>query len=288
MLEITRRGLFWTPVYDGEPPPPVVDTISPEDASQRDCVVVLFASLKRHTFRPMADDDSAPFYLLLHTDHSIRLFPLPPAEAGELRGLMRDLVGRDEFDEKEYVSTVMGEREARRRVKVLATLAALNPNGEWIIDDNAELIKVMARLTASDGPQSIYDMERVYHSCRLNGAVTSEVISHLRHRWNEAKDETVRKKILDVVDRIFEPTIMRHGSPNFSTLSGWVKRLSQRVDVYTSPISSKVISSLEEKIGVFEKQAVMGIPINQFDDHFERLDDLEELRGRSSVRAQHL
>jgi hypothetical protein len=278
LLEITRRGLFWTPVYDGVPPPPLTHTMTPEDASQRDCVIVLFAQLKRHTFRAMGPAPTSPRYLLLHTDHSIRLFPLPPAEAEQLALLLEDLTGRAQFDERAYIDEIVAERIARRRVKVLANLTALNPGGEWIIDNNSELMKVMGRLTNSARPQSMYDIERVYHSCRLNAEVTKEAIIHLRHRWNEAKDESVRKKVLMVVDRLMDRAVMRHGSPNFSTLTGWVRRLGERIDPYTSPDSTNILRSLVERIEEFKTQAVTGIPLNQFEDHFERLGDLQQLR----------
>jgi hypothetical protein len=57
----------------------------------------------------------------------------------------------------------------------------LQEENPWI-ENSADLVLVIEALTAENQPQRIVDMERLFHSCRMEREVTKEAMLLLRVR----------------------------------------------------------------------------------------------------------
>lgn len=57
----------------------------------------------------------------------------------------------------------------------------LQEKSPWI-DNPRALDKIIIRLTSEYKPQSMEDLERLYHSCRLEREVTKEALLYLKVR----------------------------------------------------------------------------------------------------------
>lgn len=66
--------------------------------------------------------------------------------------------------------------DATRQLALRKLLEEHNP---WIANPT-ELDKIVIALTRENKPQKIQDMERLYHSCRLEREVTKETIIFLK------------------------------------------------------------------------------------------------------------
>jgi hypothetical protein len=272
VLAMTKRALFWVPAAaSAAAGAPVFNALdfNQDDTSR---MQILLSDVERWSFGKIS---KGVHYLLLHTDAAFKFFPFYDGEVQELGALLADLTGKPQFDEKAFIQKVISEELVSKRVGILQALSAANPDDEWVIRDNRELLIVLSKLTAGGNkPQTLFDLERLYHSCRLNKEVTKEAFVHLRHRWNEAKDEIVRKKVLAVVDRLLDPAVTVVGDVNFATISGWIRRVSEMLDPYTSSESVKILKNLTRRIEAFKKQPITGIPDTKIAEFFDEIADL--------------
>lgn len=279
VLAITKRALFWVPSTSAAAAAAGTPVLNALEFNQDDTsrMQILLSDVERWSFGKIA---KGVHYLLVHTDAAFKFFPFYDGEIQELGMLLADLTGKPQFDEKAFIQKVISEELVSKRVGILQALSAANPNDEWVIRDNRELLSVLSKLTAGGNkPQTLFDLERLYHSCRLNKEVTKEAFVHLRHRWNEAKDEIVRKKVLAVVDRLLDPAVTVVGDVNFSTISGWIRRVSEMLDPYTSSESVKILKTLTRRIEAFKKQPITGIPDTKIAEFFDDITDLATFQG---------
>lgn len=276
-LAMTRRCMFWIPPAadlgrGGLAPRPVFNSID-MDENDDSKMKIPYVDVDRWCFGRIG---GGAHYLLVHVgDLAFKFFPFYDGEVQEMTGALADLTGQPHFDEKAYVQRIVAEELAALRVTALVNLTNLNPNEEWIIRNNADLISVLQKMLTGSKPQSLYDLERLYHSCRLNHEVTKEAIVHIRHHWNDAKDEMTRKKILNVVDRLLDQSVMVVGNENFSTMSGWIRRVADHLDPYTNPESVAILEVLKTRIEDFKKSSITAIPRTRVVEFFDMIPELE-------------
>jgi hypothetical protein len=183
---------------------------------------------------PLRRDETATikaYYISLYTrDANYKFYPFYESDMNKLMEIVSSATGLTSFKEGQYVRYTVAKRLTITRNHVLTALIKTRAR-PWI-DHSAELIRVLRRLTQEHEPQAIYDLERLYHSCRLESEVTKETLTHMRVLWHNSPSETVRLKILTIVERILDRSIMREGDPNFIILYKWLGHLEETVSPY--------------------------------------------------------
>ncbi|KNE63726.1 hypothetical protein AMAG_08813 [Allomyces macrogynus ATCC 38327] len=144
--------------------------------------------------------------------------------------------------------------------------------GPWI-DHSADLIKVLRKLTQEREPQALYDLELLYHSCRIEAEVTKETLHHLRVLWHQSQSETVRLKVLAILDRLLDRSVMREGDPNFTVLYKWLRHLEETVSPYKSAESLKIILVLLRRAKAIQTDPLT--PIAQIQASFDCLPEYD-------------
>ncbi|RKO87693.1 hypothetical protein BDK51DRAFT_42346 [Blyttiomyces helicus] len=138
--------------------------------------------------------------------------------------------------------------EASRRRALDRLSEEKNP---WI-EESSELARTLEALTAEHAPQRIMDMERLFHSCRNEIEVTKETVLGLRvgspanrsKIWFTTQSTQVKLKVLSVMDRILDKSVMRQGDSTFTATIRWLKGLEDTVSPYKNPEALKLIISL--------------------------------------------
>ena len=132
----------------------------------------------------------------------------------------------------------MYKLEATRHEALAVLLRQENP---WI-DNPTSLSTILSALTVEHAPQKILDMERVYHSCRLEKEVTKETLMILKKIWYNSLSEAVKMKVLSVLDRLLDPMVMRPGESSFEQTYVWLAHLEETLNPYKRyPLSNTLI-----------------------------------------------
>ncbi|KAI9189819.1 hypothetical protein H9P43_001252 [Blastocladiella emersonii ATCC 22665] len=186
------------------------------------------------------------FYLNICTaEQTFRFYPFYEHEIYRVVEMVTNATGLTPFKEAQFVKYTVAKRLQITRHRILEHLVG-NLDHPWI-DHSAELIRVLRKLTQEREPQTLFDVERLYHSCRQEVEVTKETLHHLRLIWHNSQSEGVRMKVLALVDRLLDRSIMREGDPNFTTLYRWLRHLEETVSPYKSAESLKIILVLLQR-----------------------------------------
>lgn len=118
------------------------------------------------------------FYMSIVTNNEVyKLYPFFENEIQTIITIFTNLTGLEPFRDVDYIKNILVKRLEFTRRHVLRELLKLsNP---WI-QHSAELGGIMGSLTSMNQPQRIWDMERLFHSCRLEQEVTKEAINVLK------------------------------------------------------------------------------------------------------------
>ncbi|KAG9391643.1 hypothetical protein J8273_6408 [Carpediemonas membranifera] len=212
-----------------------------------------------------------PCYVSLFTEDSVfRLFPFHTEEAQGIVDLLTQLSGQPPFTEKAFVTLQMDRNIGRRRIEVNQTLAMYR--APWITHTK-DLSSVLQNLTSGQRHQEMSDMERLYHSCRLNESVTKETITQLRRLWRKAQTEPARLKILSIANRLLDRSILRQGDQTFDAFTVWLGSLEGSLDPYKSPQSVRIVHELLKQATRLRSQLMAPISAGEFGELF---DDVEE------------
>ena len=118
------------------------------------------------------------YYLGVFTkDEVFRFFPFNEDEGQALKTILIKLTGRNTFLEADFVKDVLSKQLIVHRYEVLKVL--LLEEAPWV-DNSADLSELIASLTSEHYAQDMIDMERLFHSCRMESEVTKEVLSILK------------------------------------------------------------------------------------------------------------
>jgi hypothetical protein len=146
---------------------------------------------------PTDDDEGVStkdtyFFMFSYCDETFKFYPLGMSEVKGLTKVMRKATGSEPIQELEYVKGALGKHlEKRRNALLLQLLAETDP---WI-RSSVTLSKLIKSLTTEHQPQRLIDMERLFHSCRLEQEVTIEATSLLKNMWNDIKSDHTRIKV---------------------------------------------------------------------------------------------
>ncbi|KAJ3337081.1 hypothetical protein HDU93_001654 [Gonapodya sp. JEL0774] len=212
-------------------------------------------------------------HLALFTRREVfRFYPFSADEKDKLIGIIGGLIGCGPVGEKEYVKGILSKKLETLRRQVLHRILTSSVTQPWI-DTSADLVRVMKDLTSENRPQSIFEMERLFHSCRLEPEVTKETIYNLRRIWHNTRSEQVRIKALSIADRILDKVVMRSGDPNFSTMYKWLKHLEETVNPYKSPQSLLIIETLIRRAKYIQIEPLTPLANNAYPAMFDHWED---------------
>eukprot|EP00002_Diphylleia_rotans_P030628 TRINITY_DN6309_c0_g1_i7.p1 TRINITY_DN6309_c0_g1~~TRINITY_DN6309_c0_g1_i7.p1 ORF type:complete len:163 (-),score=39.92 TRINITY_DN6309_c0_g1_i7:207-695(-) len=157
----------------------------------------------------------------------------------------------------------------------------------WI-DHTDYLYEIIDNLIAEGKPQSIFDMERLFHSCRLNEEVTKETLTAIRRSWDDATNETVRIKILTVIDRLMDRAVLRMTDSSFAHLSAWLKTQERTLDPYKSSQSLSMLERIRHKEETIKLLGIAPVAQHQFGELFDMLDEFRSFQKQYAMNEEDL
>eukprot|EP01135_Chromosphaera_perkinsii_P006539 Nk52_evm11s539 gene=Nk52_evmTU11s539 len=217
-----------------------------------------------------AEKSPPVYYLTIVKEEAYKFFPFNEMEITRLIESIQTLIGIPPFAPADFVKKVIHSRLLKTRITVLRHLESLeNP---WI-EHTQQLKEVIKKLTKENIPHSIYDLERLYHSCRLQTEVAKEALHILRQHWKDAPSEQVRLKILIVLDRLLDKTVMHPRHENFNRFFRLLQQLERNLDPYKSCEALKCILKLLQRANELRNHGLSSLTQNQFPVLFENWDD---------------
>ncbi|KAJ3409834.1 hypothetical protein HDV05_004187 [Chytridiales sp. JEL 0842] len=221
------------------------------------------------------------FYLSVFTkDEVFKFYPFYDNEIHSMVTAFSAVSGLQPFKEELFVQSVLTKKLEFTRRRALSYI--LEEEEPWI-ENSADLAVVIDALTAENQPQRIVDIERLFHSCRLEREVTKEAMLLLRKAWHLAQSDQVKLKILSVVDRLLDKVIMRQEDPVFTTTFKWLKHLEETVNPYKNAEALKLIINLVRRAKLIQIEPLAPLVRNQchalfdnYDDHIFLLQFMEE------------
>jgi uncharacterized protein (DUF1697 family) len=117
----------------------------------------------------------------------------------------------------------------RDRRKILESL--LEEEEPWL-ESSSALQTCLTLLTDSKKPMNTELLERLFHSCRMEAAVTNECVIIIQELWVHASDDKTRTMLLHIIDRLIDPMIMQKNDPIFLLLNQWLRDQEPLVNPY--------------------------------------------------------
>ncbi|KAI8802510.1 hypothetical protein BJ742DRAFT_858356, partial [Cladochytrium replicatum] len=197
-----------------------------------------------------------------------------PFNEEEIRGMVRAVqavTGLNPFQSDEYVKSVLTKKMEYARRTILNTL--LKESGNPWIEHSGHLMRIIKSLTAEHSAQRLPDLERLYHSCRMEAEVTKEAVYQLRRIWHTTQSEETKLKVLSVFDRLLDKSVMREGDAVFMTAFRWLKLLEDTVSPYKSADALKIVVSLVKRAKTIQVEPLMSSAISQCYGQFDNWED---------------
>jgi hypothetical protein len=238
---------------------------------------------------------SKPFFLSIFAYNQVfKFFPFTQIEAQDLAQALTDLTGLQPFDPQDFVQYVVKKELTELRQKVLKDLlnessssssSSSSSAGPWI-NHTQPLHKIIHQLTDEQLPQNIVDMERLYHSCRLNPEVTAETLTVVKRLWANSKNkEIVRLKLLTIIERLMDRKVMKASDPTFVSLLSWLAHVETVLDPYKSRQAVRLITALRRKVSSPSLLFLSFPPSSPFFSSL--LSRLQRCCNNPSVRSRH-
>ncbi|KNC50953.1 uncharacterized protein AMSG_07205 [Thecamonas trahens ATCC 50062] len=229
-LLLTRSELAWTPtVY------------SPNDRRRVELLVPLrlnYTAVTKYTTGVLKLPST--FYLAVFTQNAVyKLYPFSLDEAAELVEGLAHFTGLAPFSHTEHIKMVLSRKLHEARDVILQELLA-EPESPWIILTPV-LHKVVRSLLSG---LNVYDMERLFHSCRLNREAAKETFNTLRKAWRDTSSDSVHLRILAVVDRLIDPAVMPPDSSLFRDVRKWLNTIQKRLDPFKHQQATEIVHKL--------------------------------------------
>ncbi|KAI8913207.1 hypothetical protein EDD86DRAFT_199944, partial [Gorgonomyces haynaldii] len=143
-----------------------------------------------------------------------------------------------------YIDAILTERLIGTRHQILEML--LKEENPWI-DTSASLTRTLWSMIHAQKEPSIEDLERLYHSCVREPQVGRETLNYLQSQWTEAEQETQKLRVLMIVDRLLNKTLMPKTDPLFMTTYEWLKYLEEAIRPFDSRRLLEVVTNLHQR-----------------------------------------
>jgi len=241
-------------------------TPSLQENTQKDpALAIQYERISQYTASTMHTDEGEVFYLSLYTQEVnsavYYLFPLMEREIHELEAMLQDITGKEALDEQTYTHHIMEQKLTAQRVHILRMLLQEKAQKIWI-DDMDTLTNVIKGLTSVTKQRTddsfLYELERLFHSCRLNDEVAVETITILKSMW-ENTPEAIHLKILTIVDRLLDRSLMHTDSPAFRVLIQWLDHVEKTLNPYKNSRTLDLIYELKARVQVVKKRTLVPV-----------------------------
>lgn len=215
--------------------------------------------------------EGAFFVSIEYCGQLYKLFPFSQHEARELGRMLAHLSGAELKTDSQYVRSVIEDKLERMRKQVFS--AFLEEESPWI-NHTQPLNSILNDLIKTSRSMRIIDMERLYHSCRLNKLVLKETVESLRSMWSddEISTDSARVRILTVLERLVDSNTMHSREKIFKDVQTWMKDLESDVDPYKNPTATKLLTELRSRLSSIKAQRLGAIHESQLHDLFADLD----------------
>ncbi|KAJ3219516.1 hypothetical protein HK099_004675, partial [Clydaea vesicula] len=199
------------------------------------------------------------YYLIVHHNSEVfKFYPFNFEEIKKIKEIFKYLTNTEPFTEENFIKEVLSQQLQSHRKKILTKLVA--EKDPWIFN-SYKLNEILDNLTQEHGKQNLFDLERLFHSCRLESEVLKESLPILKRIWSDTRSEEVRLKVLQVVDRLVDRVLMRQGDPVFETTFQWLRLLEETLDPYKSKQALPLIISIVNRAKIIQIEPLT--PLNQ-------------------------
>lgn len=197
------------------------------------------------------DEDLSPPTLSFH--------PLYEADVQQICSMLAQSHNLEPLAESLVVRHILATRlDSTRERCVLELMMKEQP----YIERYNDLKNVISNLTVTSDPTSIYELERLLHSCRVESGVTKEAIDILRTYWRQSYRDPARLKILAVLDRLVNPAIIRPSDSNFDKIYHWLSTLVESINASRSPECMAAVNQMMDRMRWFKAVPIMHSPVN--------------------------
>ncbi|GBG81208.1 hypothetical protein CBR_g31880 [Chara braunii] len=182
------------------------------------------------------------------------------------------------------------EVESRRSDALTKLRGETHP---WITSVK-ELESTMRRIVHSsvvsgNWDDTLLDMERLYHSCRLRKEVTKELVTNgLQRLWAEMMRRRNKVKLLAMALRIMDPNVLSPHDSNFVSLIIWFETLEFKdSDQLTKkhPMIEMMLTKLRLAALNIIRIGIKMIPENQIPDEFHLMGQFEVFKDTYQIKS---
>ena len=206
------------------------------------------------------------YFLGIATDDDfLSFFPFYDGEIHEVSACLTDITELDPEEEDTYVIRMKMKKIEIRREQILVEL---HNEGEPWLSDTVSLQHLLNKLLRSNRkPLNMYDLELLYHSCRLNDSVCKETFRRLTQLWGNTDSDVLRLKLLEVVERLtVGGYFYTMGDKPFGDFWEWLEQIEADVELLKSRDAYTCFENIKHQ-GSIAKQLLLGIqdPEMEFD-----------------------
>ncbi len=227
--------------------------------------------------------DYALYYLSIYYNGQVmKFFPFHESEVHELLLALSDFTHKEPVDEAKFVEGVLEKEQQRLRDAILQHLLAANKDakgtgGSWIKHSKA-LLPLMNDLLINASMKTV-DIERLFHSCRLNKDVAAFTLKRLMAEYDKSRlNDDARARVLVVLQRLMDRSVVTGADPIFTELSEWMELSESQLDPYKNVRIVNLIQKLRAMANDIRRQPLGVINPAQLKDTFEGLDQLKLYR----------
>lgn len=202
-------------------------------------------------------------YLSIHSHDSTPVvyyfFPFTNTEMNELQRMLQDLSGKSATNELKYGQIITDQKVSAQRIYLLQQLLQQNQRTVWIsdMDTLTAVLRSLLSITKQRGDESYqFELERLFHSCRLNDEVAVETVTFFREMW-ESVPEAIHLKILAIIDRLLDRALMHVDSPAFWALSGWLDHVEKTLNPYKNSKTLEIIYELKNRVQMLKRRTLV-------------------------------
>jgi len=199
-----------------------------------------------------------------------KFYPFKIYELQLLLTALYSLTGIIPISQEQQVKTILMKKIENVRREVLLYL--VRQESPWITTSD-ELYKSLNRMTHETKPQRILEIERLFHSCRMESEVTKETIYYIRKKWHETYSERVRVKILVILDRLIDRTVLNQSDPNFALILKWLEYLEESLHPIKNFEVLNLIQTLIKRAKMIRIKTLTPLSVNSLTTSFDNYDE---------------
>jgi hypothetical protein len=241
---------------------------------------VPMSEVQRYTWGMLTD--TTAFLAIYTSSEVIKLYPFARQECSELVVALNDLSGIKPFPLGSAAESGFKKKLEDLRMRIFRE--SILPHGKvaWITHTE-ELWSVLQNLTKDDAPIKLVELERLYHSCRVNKAVVAESIAILKELCATSKSQDTIVKIIAIVDRLLDGVVLKGEDETLTETLKWLHDIETTLDPTFNATPLKMILRVCHRAEALQSQTIVPLVEVFYDsDLFEMRDALARFKGGES------